>query len=76
MLYFLVPFDVVRRREGEIYEVMGEYAVIAVEEDTSSLPCSRKECLEYACTHFLVTDLEDTKLIPELTKLVRTLDSQ
>ena len=76
VLIGLVPLDVVRRRKDEIYEVMGELAGIVMEEDTSSWPCSRKECLEYACTHFLVTDLEDTKLIHELTKLVRTLDSQ
>ena len=72
MLWGLVPLDVVRRRKDEIYEVMGELAGIVVEVDTSSWPHYRKECLEYACFHFHVTDLADTRLIPELTKLVRT----
>ena len=66
-----MPEDVVWRHENEIYEVMGELAGIIGEEDPSSWPRSRKECLEYACFHFRVTDLADTKLMPELTKLVR-----
>ena len=72
VLWGLVPRDVVRRRRGEIYEVMGELAGIAVEEDTSSWPHSRKEYLEFACFHFHRTDLADAKLRPMLTKLVRT----
>ena len=72
VLVGLVPEDVVRRRKGEIYEVMGELAGIAVEEDTSSWPDSRKECLEFACFHFHRTDLADAKLRPMLTRLVCT----
>ena len=68
----LVPWDVVRRHEDEIYEVMCELAGIFKEEDGSSWTYSRKECLEYACLRFRLTALADTKLIPELTKLVRT----
>ena len=71
-----MPRDVVRRREDEIYEVMGELAGIAVEEDTSSWPHSRKECLEYVCFHFHLTDLADAKLRPKLTQLVRTWDPE
>ena len=72
MLDGLVPLDVVRRRRGEIYEVMGELAGIVVEEDTSSWPHCRTQCLAYAYISFDSLSLVDTKLMPELTKLVRT----
>ena len=72
VLWGLVPEDVVQRRKDEIYEVMSELAGIVGEEDGSSWTYSRKECLEYACLRFRLTALADTKLIPELTKLVRT----
>ena len=76
MLGLLVPEDVVQRRKDEIYEVMGELSEIVVEEDTSSWIDSRKQCLEYACFHFHLTDLADAKLRPKLTQLVRTWDPE
>ena len=72
MLIGLVPWDVVRRREGEIYKVMGELAQIVWEEDGSSWPCSRKKCVERACRHFSIADLEDRDLVPKLMELVHT----
>ena len=72
VLIDLVPGDVVRRRKDEIYEVMGELAGIVGEEDRSSWKHSRRECVEYMCLSFHYTDLADTKLIPQLTKLGRT----
>ena len=68
----LVPFDVVRRRKDDIYEVMGELAGIFKEEDGSSWTHSRKECVEWTCRHFFGLSLVDKKLRPRLTKLVRT----
>ena len=72
MLNRLVPRDVIRRSKDEIYEVMGELAGIDVEENASSWPHSRKECVEYACRHFGRVDLEDHDLIPKLIELVHT----
>ena len=70
VLIGLVPEDVVRRRKDEIYEVMGELAGIVGEEDVSSWPYSRKKCLIHAHTYFELSFLVDTKLMPELTKLL------
>ena len=72
MLHGLVPEDVVRGREDEIYEVMGELAGIVVEEDGSSWPFSRKECAEWACRHFRSVDHEDRDFVPKLVELVYT----
>ena len=68
----LVPRDVVQGCKGEIYEVMGELARIVVEEDGSSWPFSRKECVERACRHFGRVYLEDRDLVPKLLELVHT----
>ena len=76
MLVGLLPTDVVRRREDEIYEVVGELAGIVVEEDGSSWPDSRKSCVELARMHFNSSALADTKLRPKLTKLVHTWDPE
>ena len=76
VLRALVPSDVVRRHENEIYEVMGELAGIVGEEDASSWLRSRKQCLQYACIHFENVSLADTRLRPKLTKLVRTWEPQ
>ena len=72
MLKFLVPDNVVQRHTDAIYEVMGELADIFGEEDGSSWSYSHKECTEWACVHFESIQLKDPKLIPKLTKLVRT----
>ena len=68
----LVPEDVVRRHENEIYEVMGELAGTVVEEDASSWIDSRKKCLESAYALALM----DPNLDPKLKTLVRTLGPQ
>ena len=67
-----MPKNVVRRREKDIYEVMGEMAGIAVEEDASSWTGSRKECLKSA----YYSALMDPNLEPKLKRLVCTLDLQ
>ena len=72
VLYGLVPEAVVQRRKDEIYEVMGELAGIVVEEDGSSWPYSRKECVAWTCDHFSTLALVDKKLRPRLINLVRT----
>ena len=72
MLYGIVPFDIVQRRKGEIYEVMGELAGIVVEEDGLPWPYSRQSCVSWACIHFSELALTDTRLRPKLTSLVRT----
>ena len=72
----LVPLGVVRRREDEIYEVMGELAEIVWEEDGSSWTSSRKQCVEWTCRHFYISALVDTKLRPKLTNLVLTWNSE
>ena len=72
VLIALVPLDAVRRCEDEIYEVMGEMAGIAVEEDASSWTGSRKECLKSA----YYSALMDPNLEPKLKRLVCTLDLQ
>ena len=68
----LVPWDVVRRRKDEIYEATDELAGIIGEEDASSWPYSRKECLKFAYNFSLV----DPNLRPKLIKLLRTLRSE
>ena len=72
VLDWLVPKDVVQGCKGEIYEVMGELAGIVVEEDGSSWTYSHKECTKFAYAYFEDIQLEDPKLRPKLTKLVRT----
>ena len=72
MLHRLVPEDVARRRKDEIYEVMGELAIIVEEEDGSSWSYSRKDCVEYTCIYFDNLALAEPKLKPTLTKLVHT----
>ena len=67
-----MPEDVVQGCKGEIYEVMGEFAGIVVEEDGSSWSHSRKRCVEMACRHFRRVDLEDHDLVPKLIELVHT----
>ena len=71
-----MPGDVIRRREDEIYEVMGELAGIVVEEDVSSWTHSRKTCLKLACHDFYFSTLLDMKLRPTLTQLVHTWDPE
>ena len=72
VLWGLMPWDVVRRREDEIYEMMGELAGIFKEEDGSFWTHSHKECVEWTCRHFFGLSLVDKKLRPRLTNLVRT----
>ena len=67
-----MPEYVVQRHKDEIYDVMGEFAGIVVEEDGSSWPYSRRECVEWACRHFRRVDLEDRQLVPKLVELVHT----
>ena len=69
MLRGLVPEDVVRRREDEIYKVMGELAGIVEEEEGFSWPHSRRSCLTWARIHFASSALADEKLVPKLRKL-------
>ena len=76
MFDWLVPENAVQRHEDGIYKVMGELAGIAVEEDTSSWPHSRKECLGYARTHFALLSLSDLQLIPKLIELAQTWDTE
>ena len=72
VLWALVPEDVVRAREGEIYEVMGELAEIVVEGDELSWAHSHKQCVEYMCLCLHFSRLVDTKLRPKLEELVYT----
>ena len=67
-----MPEDVVRRRKGEIYEVMGELAGIVVEEDVPSWTDSRKKCLRFTYVRLDLLALSDEKLIPKLRKLEYT----
>ena len=75
MLNWIVPRDVVRRREDEIYEVMGELAGIVEEEDGSSWSYSRKTCIEKACVYFQVLSLAHPSLSFKLKRLGDTWDS-
>ena len=45
VMYNLVPKDVVRRHEDEVYEVMSKLAGIIVEHDGSLWSLSRSQCL-------------------------------
>ena len=72
VLGWLVPEDVVQGCKGEIYDVMGEFAGIVVEENGSSWPYSRRACVEWARIHFRRVDLEDRDLVPKLIELVHT----
>ena len=72
VLYGIVPFDIVQRRKGEIYEVMGELEGIVREADGSSWSFSRKRCVEFTRIDFDDSVLSDPKLIPTLTKLAET----
>ena len=76
MLYGLVPKDVVRKRKDEIYEVMGELAEIVEEENGSSWPYARKECVENACSCFRILALADPNLRPKLKILGDTWNSR
>ena len=76
VLDHLVHKDVVKRCQDEIYVVMGELAGIVREENGSSWPNSRKECIEYACIHFREAGLEDPMLRPQLKELGNTWNSQ
>ena len=76
VLVCLVPRDVVRTRDGEIYEVMGELAGIFVEEDGLSLPKSRKKCVECAQRYFSSVDIDDRELVPKLRELIGTWSLQ
>ena len=67
-----MPFDIVQRRKGEIYEVMGELAGIVGEADGSSWPFSRKRCVEFTRIDFDDSVLSDPKLTPTLTKPVES----
>ena len=69
-----MPRGVVQGCKGEIYEVMGEFAGIVVEEDGSSWPYSRKKCVEWTWGHFSSVDLEDRDLVHKLINLVHTWD--
>ena len=68
--------DVVQGRKDEIYKVMGELAGIIVEEDGSSWPHSRKECVENACVCFRTLALADSTLRPKLKRLGDTWNSE
>ena len=76
MLIGLVPTNVVRRRKDEIYEVMDELERIFGEENGSSWPYSRKNCVEWTCLHFGAQNLEDPDLRPKLTTLVQAWNPQ
>ena len=78
MLYWLVPEDVIRRHEDDIYEVMGELAEILRndDDDTSSWPDSWRECFEWAYYYFFHRDLADLNLIPRLKMLGDTSGAQ
>ena len=66
MLYCLVPFDVVRRREDKIYEVMDELAEIVTEVDGSSWSKSRQLCTEWTYDHLRDLHLADGNLRSKL----------
>ena len=71
VLIWLVPFDVIRRRKDEIYEVMDDLVEIFVEEDGSPWPYSRKECTDRAFSYFLtaMVELSHHNLVNKLTSL-------
>ena len=75
MLNRLVPWGVVWSRKDEIYEVMGELAGIVEEENGSSWPYARKECVVNACSCFRILALADSNLRPKLKRLGDTWNS-
>ena len=76
VLWGLVPRNVVWRRKDEIYKVMGKLAGIFGEEDGSSWSDSHKECTNQARGQLGYIQLEDPKLIPKLTSLAHTWNTE
>ena len=65
--------DVVRRRKGEIYEVMGELAGIVVKFDGSSWSQSRSKCVWSTYRSIQILDLQHGHLGSKLRALGLTL---
>ena len=68
-----MPWDVVRRRKDEIYEVMGELAGIIVNFDGSSWSQSRSECVLWTYRFIQILDLQHGHLGSKLRALGLTL---
>ena len=73
VLNCIVPRDVVRRREVEIYEVMGELAGIIVNFDGSSWSQSRSKCVWLTYCFIQILDLQHGHLGSKLRALGLTL---
>ena len=76
VLDWLVPRHVVYRYRDKIDEVVDELAGIVVEEDGSSWPYSRKECVERSCKCFWAMSLDHDDIVHKLIRLVHTWHPQ
>ena len=72
MLHWIVPTDVVWRREDEIDEMMDVLAEIVTEVDGSCWSKSRQECTEWAYYHLQSLRLTNGNLRSKLRIIGRT----
>ena len=69
VLHGLVPWDVARRHEGEIYKVMDGLARVVVVSQISDWPKCRKLRVGWTLGLFWSMGLKDQKLLPKLAVL-------
>ena len=73
ILYGIVPRDVARKHEGELYRVMGGLASVVTVAHVSDWPKSRKLRVGWTLGLFWSMGLKDQKLLPKLAVLQSSL---